>query len=83
MFRNKVSGYDVKIKCRELGAKHIVYGITYTDYFGQLAIQYDDIHHLSRIFYDDKSFEEWVDKTRKMFNEYGCKDLVFYAVHTD
>lgn len=83
MFKNRVSGYDVKVRCKELGAKHIVYGVVYNDYFGQLAIQHDDIDNLSKVFYDDSSFNAWVDDTKKKFDEYGCTNVVFYAVHNN
>lgn len=83
MFKNRVSGLDVKNRCKELGAKHIVYGIVYNDYFGQLAIQHDDIDNLSKVFYDDNSFNAWVDETKKKFDECGCTNVVFYAVHNN
>ena len=83
MMRNKICGGDVKVRCKELGAKHIVYGLVYYDYFNHLDCQWDDIDNLNHVFYDDESFNKWVSETENLFKEYGCTGLVIYAVHSN
>ena len=41
----------------------------------------DDMDNLTHIFYDDKSFDEWVNATLTKFSECDCRDMCIYAVH--
>ena len=83
MFKNKICSLDVKCRCKEMGAKHIVYGIVYYDYFKHLCSQWDDIDNLTHVFYDDESFNKWVSDIENLFKEYGCTDMIIYAVHSN
>lgn len=81
MLSEKINGLEVKNYAKSIGAKHIAYGIVYKNSFGELQYQWDDMDNLTHIFYDDKSFDEWVNATLTKFSECDCRDMCIYAVH--